>query len=116
MNTQTITTTQRENDATTTDMKLEVIVLPVADAERSKAFYTSLGWRLDADFVFSETSRVLQFTPPGSEASIIFGKGLSAVAPGPVSGLLLAVDDIDAAHDELVARGEIGRAPCRERV
>src|SRR3712207_120426 len=105
MNTQTITTTQRENDATTTDMKLEVIVLPVADAERSKAFYESLGWRLDADFVFSETSRILQFTPTGSDASIVFGTGVTSATPRSVGGLLLAVSDIDAAHDDLVARG-----------
>ncbi|HEX8207635.1 MAG TPA: VOC family protein [Solirubrobacteraceae bacterium] len=107
MTTQTLTTTttalDEQRDAV--DMKLEVVVLPVADAERSKAFYESLGWRLDADLVFSETSRVLQFTPTGSDASIIFGTGVTDATPGSVGGLLLAVSDIDAAHDDLVARG-----------
>jgi catechol 2,3-dioxygenase-like lactoylglutathione lyase family enzyme len=105
MQTRTIPTTAENTAAASLDMKLEVVVLPVADAERSKAFYESLGWRLDADFVFSAESRVLQFTPPGSDASIIFGTGVPSGEPGSVGGLLLAVDDIDAAHDDLVARG-----------
>ncbi|HEV2776523.1 MAG TPA: VOC family protein [Solirubrobacteraceae bacterium] len=106
MNTQTIpTTSSTGTQSKPVDMKLEVVVVPVADAERSKVFYESLGWRLDADFVFSETSRILQFTPTGSDASIIFGTGVSSATPGSVSGLLLAVSDIDAAHDDLVARG-----------
>ena len=87
MSTQTIpTTTSTGTQITFVDMKLEVVVLPVADAERSKVFYESLGWRLDADFVFSETSRILQFTPPGSDASIIFGTGVSSATPGSLSG------------------------------
>ena len=106
MSTQTVTTnTDRTEQNAAVDMKLEVVVLPVADAERSKDFYESLGWRLDADFVFSETSRVLQFTPTGSDASIIFGTGVTTATPGSVGGLLLAVSDIDSAHDDLVARG-----------
>ncbi|HEX2088213.1 MAG TPA: VOC family protein [Solirubrobacteraceae bacterium] len=107
MSTQTphIITTTTDAEAKTVDMKLEVVVLPVSDAERSKAFYESLGWRLDADFVFSPQSRILQFTPTGSDASIIFGTGVTPATPGSVSGLVLAVSDIDAAHDDLVARG-----------
>jgi catechol 2,3-dioxygenase-like lactoylglutathione lyase family enzyme len=106
MSTQTITTNAHRNEQNAAvDMKLEVVVLPVSDAERSKVFYESLGWRLDADFVFSETSRILQFTPTGSDASIIFGTGVTSATPGSVGGLLLAVSDIDAARDDLVARG-----------
>ena len=106
MSTQTITTnTRRDEQTAAPDMKLEVVVLPVADAERSKVFYESLGWRLDADFVFSETSRVLQFTPTGSDASIIFGTGVTSATPGAGAALVLTVSDIDAAHDDLVARG-----------
>ena len=87
------------------DFKLEVVILPVSDAERSKQFFTSLGWREDADFVFSEDFRVLQFTPPGSEAAVIFGTGVTAAVPGSAGSLLLAVDDIEAARAELVERG-----------
>ena len=88
-----------------TDMKLEVAILPVSDAERTKSFYASLGWREDADFIFTEDFRVLQFTPPGSQASIIFGTGVTSAVPGSVGSLLLAVDDIDAARAELIERG-----------
>ncbi|HEY9661516.1 MAG TPA: VOC family protein [Allocoleopsis sp.] len=70
-------------------MKLEVIVLPVSDVDRSKDFYKTLGWRLDADFVTGEDFRVIQLTPPGSECSIIFGKGVTSAAPGSVQGLHL---------------------------
>jgi catechol 2,3-dioxygenase-like lactoylglutathione lyase family enzyme len=91
---------------TTLDMKLEVVILPVSDAERAKQFYASLGWREDADFPISEDLRILQFTPPGSQASIIFGTGVaSAVAVAPAGSLLLAVDDIEAARAELIERG-----------
>jgi catechol 2,3-dioxygenase-like lactoylglutathione lyase family enzyme len=82
--------------------KLEVALLPVSDADRAKRFYTSLGWREDADFVLSDTLRVLQFTPPGSQASIIFGTG---VETGATARLLLTVDDIEATRAELVERG-----------
>jgi catechol 2,3-dioxygenase-like lactoylglutathione lyase family enzyme len=87
------------------DFKLEVAILPVADAERTKRFYASLGWREDADFVFTDDFRVLQFTPPGSQASILFGTGVTAAAPGAGGSLLLAVDDVEAARVELVERG-----------
>ena len=89
----------------TVDFKLEVAILPVSDAERTKQFYASLGWREDADFVFSDDFRVLQFTPPGSQASIIFGTGVKPAVPGSAGSLLLAVSDIDAARAELIERG-----------
>jgi catechol 2,3-dioxygenase-like lactoylglutathione lyase family enzyme len=87
------------------DLKLEVVILPVTDADRAKQFYASLGWREDADFVISEQLRILQFTPPGSEASIIFGTGVTPSVPGPGGSVVLAVDDIDAARAELIGRG-----------
>ena len=87
------------------DMKLEVVVLPVSDVDRAKRFYGSLGWRLDADFVTGEDFRVVQLTPPGSECSIIFGKGVTSAVPGSVQGLHLVVVDIEAARAELVGRG-----------
>jgi catechol 2,3-dioxygenase-like lactoylglutathione lyase family enzyme len=93
------------NCVTSQNMKLEVVVIPVADVDRSIDFYKTLGWRLDADFVTSEDFRVVQFTPPGSEASIIFGKGVSLAPPGSVQGLYLIVYDIEAARTELVERG-----------
>src|ERR1700754_1948059 len=91
-------------------MKLEVVVIPVADVERSKRFYASLGWRLDADFSVRDNFRVVQFTPPGSPASIHFGKGVTPAAPGSASGLFLVVSDIEAARAELVGRGGGGSA------
>ena len=89
----------------TVDLKLEVVVIPVSDVERSKAYYASLGWRLDADFSFDDGFRVVQFTPPGSGASIQFGTKISTAAPGSAQGLYLVVTDIDAARDELATRG-----------
>jgi predicted enzyme related to lactoylglutathione lyase len=89
----------------TVEFKLEVVVLPVSDADRAKQFYASIGWREDADFVISDDYRVLQFTPPGSQASIIFGTGVTAAVPGSGGSLLLAVHDIDAARAELIDRG-----------
>jgi catechol 2,3-dioxygenase-like lactoylglutathione lyase family enzyme len=86
------------------DFKLEVVVIPVADADRAKAFYSSLGWREDADFS-TDSLRVIQFTPPGSEASIIFGDNVTAGTPGSIEDLQLTVYDIEKARDELVARG-----------
>ena len=88
-----------------TAMKLEVVIVPVSDAERAKQFYASIGWREDADFVFSDDFRVLQFTPPGSQASIIFGTGVTNAVPGAGGNLLLAVDDVEAARAELIERG-----------
>ena len=87
------------------NMKLEVVIIPVSDVDRAKAFYEKLGFRLDGDFVVDEKLRVLQFTPPRSEASIIFGKGVTSAKPGSIKGLVLAVGDIDAARAELIARG-----------
>lgn len=84
------------------DMKLEAIVIPVSDAARSKQFYEGLGWRLDADFVVGDTFRAMQFTPPGSPASIHFGTGITPAAPGSASGLFLVVSDIEAARAELI--------------
>jgi catechol 2,3-dioxygenase-like lactoylglutathione lyase family enzyme len=87
------------------NMKLEVVIVPVSDVDRAKAFYEKLGFRLDIDYAASEDFRVLQFTPPGSEASIIFGKGVTSAKRGSADTLLLAVDDIDAARDDLIGRG-----------
>jgi catechol 2,3-dioxygenase-like lactoylglutathione lyase family enzyme len=87
------------------DMKLEVIVIPVADVDRAKQFYGGLGWRLDADFAFDDGFRVIQFTPPGSGASVIFGTNVTAAAPGSARGLYLVVSDIKAVRKELLGRG-----------
>ena len=87
------------------DMKLEVLVLAVSDVDRAKAFYEKLGFRLDIDYAADENFRVLQFTPPRSEASIIFGKGITSARSGPADSLVLAVEDIDAARGDLIARG-----------
>lgn len=87
------------------DTKLEVIVLPVSDVDRAKRFYEGLGWRLDADFTKDEEFRVLQLTPPGSPCSIIFGKGVTSAAPGSVQELMLIVDDVAAAREQLIAHG-----------
>ena len=87
------------------DMKLEVVVLPVADVDRAKDFYGSLGWREDADFSADDGLRVVQFLPPGSECAVIFGDQLSSASPGSYGGLHLVVDDIDAARQELSDRG-----------
>ena len=86
-------------------MKLEIVVIPVSDVDRAKAFYASLGWRLDADFTADDDYRVIQFTPPGSGCSVIFGKNVTAAAPGSAQGLYLIVSDIDAARNDLVRRG-----------
>ena len=86
-------------------MKLEVVVIPVSDVDRAKRFYGDLGWRLDADFVTGDEFRVVQFTPPGSPCSIIFGKGITSAVPGSAQGLYLIVSDIEAARAELVDRG-----------
>ena len=89
----------------TLDFKLEVVVIPVADVDRAKRFYSDLGWRLDADFVGGTEFRGVQFTPPGSPGSIHFGKGITTAAPGSASGLMLVVSDVEAARAELVDRG-----------
>jgi catechol 2,3-dioxygenase-like lactoylglutathione lyase family enzyme len=87
------------------DMKLEIVVIAVADIERTKEFYSRIGWRLDADFSFPDRFRVIQFTPPGSAASIQFGTKITAAAPGSTQGLYLIVSDIEAARDELAGLG-----------
>jgi catechol 2,3-dioxygenase-like lactoylglutathione lyase family enzyme len=90
---------------TAVDMKFEIVVIPVSDVDRAKAFYEKLGWRLDADFAHGDDWRVIQFTPPGSGCSVIFGKNVTAAAPGSAQGLYLIVSDIEAARDELLGRG-----------
>ena len=91
--------------AATTDLKLEVVVIPVSDVDRAKRFYESLGWRLDADFASGDDWRVVQMTPPGSPCSVMFGKGFTTAAPGSVQGTFLVVDDIEAARAELIGHG-----------
>lgn len=87
------------------DMKLEAVVVPVSDVDRAKAFYEKLGWRLDIDYVRDADHRVIQFTPPGSEASIHIGKGITAAPPGSVQNLYLVVHDIEKARADLMNRG-----------
>lgn len=89
----------------TVALRFEVALLPVADVDRAKAFYESLGWRLDADFPIDAGYRIVQFTPPGSPASIQFGIGLTDLEPGSMQGMMLIVDDIEAARDDLASRG-----------
>lgn len=88
-----------------TNLKLEIVVIPVSDIDRAKQFYESLGWRLDADFAGGNDFRVIQFTPPGSSCSVIFGDGVTAATPGSAQGLYLIVSDIVAAREELRGRG-----------
>jgi len=88
-----------------TDMKLEVVTVPVSDVDRAKSFYQSLGWRLDADIAVGDAFRVVQFTPPHSACSISFGKGVTAAEPGSAQRMILAVYDIDAARADLLSRG-----------
>ncbi len=87
------------------DMKFEVVVIPVSDVDRAKEFYSKLGWRLDADYASGQDFRVIQFTPPGSGCSIIFGKNVTPAAPGSAQGLYLIVSDIQAARKALLDRG-----------
>jgi catechol 2,3-dioxygenase-like lactoylglutathione lyase family enzyme len=87
------------------DLKLKAVVIPVADADRSKAFYADLGWRLDADFSFDNGFRVVQFTPPGSQRSVQLATHITGAPPGSAPGLCLMVSDIEAGRDELVSRG-----------
>ena len=87
------------------DMGLEVVTVPVSDVDRAKRFYQRLGWRFDIDLVVSDDVRTVQFTPPHSGCSIQFGKGGTTAEPGSAQGLILVVDDIDAARDDLVSRG-----------
>lgn len=87
------------------DMKFEVVVIPVSDVDRAKEFYSRLGWRLDADRAAGNAFRLVQFTPPGSDSSIQFGVNLTSAAPGSAQAMLLAVSDIEAARNVLIARG-----------
>ena len=87
------------------EMKLEVVVLPVSDVDRAKAFYEGLGWRLDADLTIDDGLRVVQVTPPGSNTSVIFGDKITAAASGSTQDLMLSVYDVDAARAELLGRG-----------
>jgi predicted enzyme related to lactoylglutathione lyase len=97
--------------ASQADLKFEVAVIPVSDVDRAKLFYAALGWRLDIDFEASKDYRVVQFTPPGSACSIIFGRGVTSAAPGSVQGLYLIVSDIRAARAELIERGAKASEP-----
>ena len=87
------------------DMRLEIVVIPVSDLDRAKRFDGGLGWRLDGDFAAGDDFRVIQFTPPGSGCSVIFGKNVTAAAAGSARGLYLIVSDIEAARAELLDRG-----------
>src|SRR5512133_3192759 len=91
--------------AANVDMKLEVVIIPVSDVDRAKEFYSRLGWRLDADFTAGNDWRGVQFTPPGSGCSVIFGKNVTTAAPGSTQGLYLAVSDIESARKDLLGRG-----------
>ena len=94
-----------DRTATRTDLKLEVVAIPVSDVDRAKRFYESLGWRLDADFARGDDWRLVQMTPPGSPCSVMFGKGFTPAAPGSVQGTFLVVDDLEAARAQLTGQG-----------
>ena len=105
MSTKEVSSNGNDASIAKVDMKLEIVVIPVSDVERAKEFYAKLGWRLDADFDNGKDFRVIQFTPPGSACSVIFGKNVTAASPGSAQGLYLIVSDIEAARKELVAHG-----------
>ena len=92
-------------NAATVDMKLEVVIIPVSDVDRAKRFYGGLGWRLDADLAIGPDRRVVQLTPPGSDCSIHFGKGITKAVPGEAQGMILVVYDIESARAELIDHG-----------
>ena len=94
-----------ETSVAPVDMKFEIVVIPVSDVDRAKAFYAKLGWRLDADYDNGKDFRILQFTPPGSGCSVIFGKNVTPAAPGSAQGLYLIVSDLQAARKDLLDRG-----------
>jgi catechol 2,3-dioxygenase-like lactoylglutathione lyase family enzyme len=107
-----MSSTQLSNDATTeasnvaaVPMRLEAVVVPVADVERAKHFYQRLGWRVDADVSAGDDYRLVHLTPPASKASIVFGKGVTPAPPGSNDGVVLVVDDIAAARDQLRSHG-----------
>ena len=95
---------ESDTDVARVDLKFEVVLVPVADVDRAKEFYTRLGWRLEDDLVMGSDFRVVQLTPPGSASSISFGKGVTDAKPGSFRGGLI-VSDIEAAHKDLVAKG-----------
>jgi catechol 2,3-dioxygenase-like lactoylglutathione lyase family enzyme len=103
--TQTINEPAAPLSTATIDQKLEVIALPVADVDRAKRFYESLGWRADADFAAGDAWRLVQMTPPGSGCSVMFGKGFTTAAPGSAKGTFIVVDDLSAARADLIRRG-----------
>jgi catechol 2,3-dioxygenase-like lactoylglutathione lyase family enzyme len=107
MSTQAVPANETNNvaSAARADLKLELVVIPISDVDRAKEFYEKLGWRLDADFDSGKDFRVVQFTPPGSGGSIIFGKNVTGAAPGSAQGLYLIVSDVQAARAELASRG-----------
>ena len=105
MNAQVSPSTVTIANARPLEMKLEIAVIPVSDVDRAKQFYSNLGWRFDADFAVGDDFRVIQFTPPGSATSIIFGKNVTPAAPGSAQGLYLVVSDINGARKELLDRG-----------
>ena len=123
MSTTTETTTEAQKVATT-PMRFEVTAVPVADVDRAKEFYARLGWREDIDFKPTPETRGVQFTPPGSPASVQFGENTTKMAPGSMDGMILVVEDIDAARDDLIGRGidvgpighlELGKGPAPGR-
>lgn len=97
--------TPNQSAAAKVDMKFEIVVIPVSDFDRAKQFYTKLGWRQDAEFDNGKDFRILQFTPPGSGCSVIFGKNITAAAPGSMQGMYLVVSDIEAARANLISKG-----------
>lgn len=104
MSTRPVPSRESEPKPLPVDMKFEIVVLPVSDVDRAKEFYAKLGWRFDAEFVDGDEFRIIQFTPPGSGCSVIFGKNVTAAAPGSAQGLYLIVSDIEAARKELLER------------
>jgi catechol 2,3-dioxygenase-like lactoylglutathione lyase family enzyme len=107
MSTSPTTTNASSADVSTpkADMKFEIVVIPVSDIDRAKDFYTELGWRLDADYDNGSDFRVIQFTPPGSSCSVIFGRNVTGATPGSTQGMYLIVSDIEATRKELLSRG-----------
>jgi len=101
----TLSDVQSGSSAKTIDVRFEVVVIPVADVDRSKQFYAKMGWRLDADFRFDNGFRIVQFTPPGSGCSVQFGAKITSAPPGWAQGLYLIVSDVASARKDLVARG-----------
>jgi catechol 2,3-dioxygenase-like lactoylglutathione lyase family enzyme len=105
MSARPVPTKESEPKAAPIDMKFEIVVLPVSDVDRAKEFYAKLGWRLDADYAHENDFRVLQFTPPGSGCSVVFGTNVTPAAPGSAQGLYLIVSDLAASRAELLRKG-----------